>query len=59
MDWRISLKKFAEGAAAGAVAAVSVLEITGQEKNLLAIFAGAAVVGAIRGGFNALKHARK
>ena len=59
MDWKIVLRKFAEGAAAGAMASLAAINLTGKDNDVMTIALSAVVVGALRGGINALKHMGK
>lgn len=56
MNWTITFRKFLEGAAEGGIAAAMVLAVSQDDPNYWAALAGAVVVGAIRGGLNAIKN---
>jgi hypothetical protein len=56
MNWTITLRKFLEGAIAGAAASATALTVTPGDDNYWAVLGTALAVGAIRGGLNAWKH---
>lgn len=56
MNKMIVLRKFLEGAAAGAFASASAITILPGDDNYWAVLGTALLVGAIRGGLNAWKH---
>lgn len=58
MNWKIVSKKFFQGAAEGAAASAAGITALPGEKNYWGVLVGALIVGALRGGFNAVKHAK-
>jgi hypothetical protein len=56
MNWTITLRKFLEGAVAGAVASAAAVTVAQDDPNYYAVLGTAVLVGAIRGGLNAWKH---
>lgn len=56
MNWTITIRKFLEGAVAGAVASSAAITATPGDANYWAVLGTAILTGAIRGGLNAWKH---
>lgn len=56
MNWTITLRKFLEGAIAGAAASSAAVTVAQDDPNYWAVVGTALLVGAVRGGLNAWKH---